>query len=69
MGHLRHLSRPGHRVIILTRCETRVFSVFEKNAQNAEPDLKEGKLGSCPGPPPQLGGLHKNSKKLLPKET
>ena len=25
MGHLGHLSRPGHRVIILTRCETRVF--------------------------------------------
>ena len=22
MGHLGHLSRPGHRVIILTRCET-----------------------------------------------
>ena len=32
------------------------------------PDLREGKLGSRPGPP-QLGGLHKNSKKLLPKET
>ena len=31
MGHLGHLSRPGHRVIILTRCETRVFPVFEKN--------------------------------------
>ena len=30
MGHLGHLSRPGHRVIILTRCETRVFPVFEK---------------------------------------
>ena len=30
MGHLGHLSRPGHRVIILTRCQTRVFSVFEK---------------------------------------
>jgi len=29
-GHLGHLSRPGHRVIILTRCETRVFPVFEK---------------------------------------
>ena len=36
----------------------------------AGPDLREGKLGSCPGPP-QLGGLHNNSKKLLglPKET
>ena len=31
MGHLGHLSRPGHRVIVLTRCETRVFPVFEKN--------------------------------------
>jgi len=31
MGHLGHLSRPGDRVIILTRCETRVFPVFEKN--------------------------------------
>ena len=31
MGHLDHLSRPGHRVIILTRCETRVFPVFEKS--------------------------------------
>ena len=32
MGHLGHLSRPGHRVIILTRCETRVFPVFEKKS-------------------------------------
>ena len=32
------------------------------------PDLSEGKLGSCPGPP-QLGGPPQNSKKLLPKET
>ena len=31
MGHLGHLSRPGHRVIILTRCKTRVFPVFEKS--------------------------------------
>ena len=30
MSHLGHLSRPGHRVIILTRCKTRVFPVFEK---------------------------------------
>ena len=30
-GSLGHLSaRPGHRVIILTRCETRFFPVFEK---------------------------------------
>ena len=34
MGHLGHLSRPGHWVIILTRHETRVFPVFEKNAQD-----------------------------------
>jgi len=30
MGHLGYFSRPGHRVIILTRCETRVFPVFKK---------------------------------------
>ena len=30
MGDLGHLSRPGHRVIILSWCETRVFPVFEK---------------------------------------
>ena len=29
-GSMGHLSRPGHRVIILTRCQTRVFPVFEK---------------------------------------
>jgi len=28
MGHLGHLSRPGHRVVILTRWETRVLPVF-----------------------------------------
>ena len=36
MGHLGHLSRPGHRVIILTRCTTRVFPVFEKKAQDKD---------------------------------
>jgi len=36
IGSMGHLSRTGHRVIILTRCETRVFPVFEKNAQNAK---------------------------------
>jgi len=30
-GSLGHLSRPGHRVIISTRCETRVFPIFEKS--------------------------------------
>ena len=38
MGHLGHLSLPGHRVIILTRCVTQAsFSFFfEKNDQNAK---------------------------------
>jgi len=35
MGHLGHLSRPGHRVIILTRCETRVLR-FSKKAQDKD---------------------------------
>jgi len=35
MGHLGHLSRPGHRVIILTRCETQVFR-FSKKTQNKD---------------------------------
>jgi len=30
VGHLGHLSLPGYRVILLTRCETRVFPVLEK---------------------------------------
>jgi len=30
LGHLGHLSRPGHRVIILTRCETRALPVSKK---------------------------------------
>jgi len=30
MGHLGHLSRPGHWVIILTRCEIRFLPVFDK---------------------------------------
>jgi len=40
MGHLGHLSRPGHRVIILTRCETRVFAVFEKMPKMQNVHLK-----------------------------
>jgi len=36
MGHLGHLLRPGHRVIIMTRCETRVFQVFEKKAKDKD---------------------------------
>ena len=34
-GSMGHLSRPGHRVIILTQSETRVFSFFKKT-QNAK---------------------------------
>jgi len=34
MGHLGHLSRPGHRVIILS------FSGFRKHAQNAKRTLE-----------------------------
>ena len=36
MGHLGHLSRPGHRVIILTQYETRVCPVFKKKAQDKD---------------------------------
>jgi len=42
---------------------------FKETVDRTGPDLREGKLGNCPGPP-QLGGPpQKNSKKLLPKET
>jgi len=40
MGHLGHLSRPGHRVIILTRCEIRVFPVFAKMPEMQNVHLK-----------------------------
>ena len=40
MGHLGHLPRPGHRVIILTRCETRVFSGFRKKPKMQNVHLK-----------------------------
>ena len=33
-GSMGHLSHPGYRVIILTRCETRVFPVFEKTPKS-----------------------------------
>ena len=36
VDHLGHLSRPGHWVIILSRCETQVFPVFEKMPKNAK---------------------------------
>jgi len=42
IGHLGHLSRPGHRVIILTRRETRVFPVFEKMPKMQNLHLKCG---------------------------
>ena len=40
MGHLGHLSCPGHPVIISTRCETRVFPVFEKMPKRQNVHLK-----------------------------
>ena len=40
VGHLGHLSRPGHRVLILTRCATRVFHVFEKMPKMQNVHLK-----------------------------
>ena len=40
VGHLGHLSRPGHRVIILTRCEPRVFQFSKKNAKRTFEMLK-----------------------------
>ena len=40
MVHLGHLSRPDHRVIILTRCQTRVFPVFEKMPKMQKGNLK-----------------------------
>jgi len=36
MGHLGHLSRPGHRVIILTRCENPSFSGLRKKTQDKD---------------------------------
>ena len=40
MGHFGHLSRPGHRVTILIRRETRVFPVFEKMPKMQNVHLK-----------------------------
>jgi len=40
IGHLGHLSCPGHRVIILTRCKIRVFPVFEKMPKMQNVHLK-----------------------------
>jgi len=39
-GSKGHLSRPGHRVIISTRCDTRVFRVFEKMPKMQNVHLK-----------------------------
>jgi len=39
-GSMGHLSRPGHRVIILIRCETWVFPVFEKMPKMQNVQLK-----------------------------
>jgi len=38
-------------------------TLFTESSADTGPDVREGKLGSCPGPP-QLGGLHINSKKI-----
>jgi len=38
-GSMGHLSRLGHRVIILIRCETRVFPVFEKSPRKRYKDI------------------------------
>ena len=38
--HVRVTGSPGHRVIILTRCETRVFPVFEKMPKMQNVHLK-----------------------------
>jgi len=40
VGHLGHLSRPGHRVIIFNRCEIRVFPVFEEMPKMQNVHLK-----------------------------
>jgi len=40
MGHLGHLSRPDHSVTgCETRCETRVFPVFEKKQKQRYKDV------------------------------
>jgi len=39
-GSMGHLSRPGHRVIILTQYETQVFLVFEKMPKMQNVHLK-----------------------------
>jgi len=44
IGHLGHLSRPGHRVIILTRCETGFFQQQEKSLESTEQDCTAGRL-------------------------
>ena len=41
-GSMGHLSRPGHRVIILTRRETRVFPVVVKMPKMQNVHLKCG---------------------------
>ena len=41
VGHLGHLSRPGHRVIILTRRETRVFFRFSKKCPKCKTEMQK----------------------------
>jgi len=44
MGHLGHLSLPGHRVIILTRCETPSFSGFRKKCPKCKTYIWNGEM-------------------------
>ena len=39
-GSMGHLSRPGHQVIILTRCETRFFQFLKKTPKMHNVHLK-----------------------------
>ena len=44
IGHLGHLSLPGHRVIILTRCETPSFSGFRKKCPKCKTYIWNGEM-------------------------
>ena len=55
ISHIVTIFHPGFQALAIHNVHQNLFS---------GQDLREGKLGSCPGPP-QLGGLHKNSKKII----